>query len=202
MVLLCVFILGKAFYIQRFQGEHWRNMSDSMHQRIVELDADRGTIYSEDGQMLSTSLPEFDIYLDFQADGLRDKNGKVFRENVDSFAIAMAKYFGDKTKRPIMGEAACEHSDRVIFTSDNPRSEDPAQIIRDMEEGLPAAAKRKYISIVDRREAIKTAISLAKQDDIILIAGKGHEKYQDIKGIKNHFDDKEVVKEVFEMLDK
>ncbi|MFC0771907.1 penicillin-binding protein [Terrimonas alba] len=97
MVLLCVFILGKAFYIQRFQGEHWRNMSDSMHQRIVELDADRGTIYSEDGQMLSTSLPEFDIYLDFQADGLRDKNGKVFRENVDSFAIAMAKYFGDKT---------------------------------------------------------------------------------------------------------
>ncbi len=97
MVLLCVLILGKAFYIQRFQGEHWRNMSDSMHQRIVELDADRGTIYSEDGQMLSTSLPEFDIYLDFQADGLRDKNGKVFRENVDSFAIAMAKYFGDKT---------------------------------------------------------------------------------------------------------
>lgn len=108
----------------------------------------------------------------------------------------------DKTKRPIMGEAACEHSDRVIFTSDNPRSEDPAQIIRDMEEGLPAAAKRKYISIVDRREAIKTAISLAKQDDIILIAGKGHEKYQEIKGVKNHFDDKEVVREVFEMLDK
>jgi UDP-N-acetylmuramoyl-L-alanyl-D-glutamate--2,6-diaminopimelate ligase len=71
-----------------------------------------------------------------------------------------------------------------------------------MEEGLPAAAKRKYISIVDRREAIKTAISLAKQDDIILIAGKGHEKYQEIKGVKNHFDDKEVVKEVFEMLDK
>ncbi|WP_276500729.1 UDP-N-acetylmuramoyl-L-alanyl-D-glutamate--2,6-diaminopimelate ligase [Terrimonas pollutisoli] len=108
----------------------------------------------------------------------------------------------DKTKRPIMGEAACEHSDRVIFTSDNPRSEDPAQIIRDMEEGLPAAAKRKYISIVDRREAIKTAISLAKQEDIVLIAGKGHEKYQEIKGVKNHFDDKEVVREVFEILDK
>ena len=90
-------ILGKAFYIQRFQGEHWRSMNDSMHQRIVELDADRGTIYSEDGQMLSTSLPEFDIYLDFKADGLRDKNGKVFKENVDSFAIAMARYFGDKS---------------------------------------------------------------------------------------------------------
>ncbi|MFC0771906.1 UDP-N-acetylmuramoyl-L-alanyl-D-glutamate--2,6-diaminopimelate ligase [Terrimonas alba] len=108
----------------------------------------------------------------------------------------------DKTKRPIMGEAACEHSDRVIFTSDNPRSEDPAQIIRDMEEGLPAAAKRKYISIEDRREAIKTAISLAKQEDIVLIAGKGHEKYQEIKGVKNHFDDKEVVREIFEILDK
>ena len=97
MVLLCMLILGKAFYIQRFQGDHWRSMSDSMHQRIVELDADRGTIYSEDGQMLSTSLPEFDIYLDFRADGLRDKNGKVFKENVDSFAIAMAQYFGDKS---------------------------------------------------------------------------------------------------------
>lgn len=97
MAVLCVFILGKAFYIQRFEGEHWRSMSDSMHQRIVELDADRGTIYSEDGQMLSTSLPEFDIYLDFQADGLRDKNGKVFHENVDSFAIALSRYFGDKT---------------------------------------------------------------------------------------------------------
>ena len=108
----------------------------------------------------------------------------------------------DKTKRPIMGEAACEHSDRVIFTSDNPRSEDPAQIIKDMEEGLPAAAKRKYISIVDRKEAIKTAISLANPEDIVLIAGKGHEKYQEIKGVKYHFDDKEVVKEVFEMLDK
>ena len=97
MVLLCMLILSKAFYIQRFQGEHWRSMNDSMHQRIVELDADRGTIYSEDGQMLSTSLPEFDIYLDFKADGLRDKNGKVFKENVDSFAIAMARYFGDKS---------------------------------------------------------------------------------------------------------
>ncbi len=97
MIILCLLILGKAFYIQRFQGDHWRNMSDSMHQRIVELDADRGTIYSEDGQMLSTSLPEFDIYLDFQADGLRDKNGKVFKENLDSFAIAMSHYFGDKS---------------------------------------------------------------------------------------------------------
>lgn len=108
----------------------------------------------------------------------------------------------DKTKRPVMAEAACEHSDKAIFTSDNPRSEDPVQIIKDMEEGLPASAKRKYISIVDRKEAIKTAISLAKPEDIVLIAGKGHEKYQDIKGVKQHFDDKEIVREIFELLEK
>ncbi|MBS1577186.1 MAG: UDP-N-acetylmuramoyl-L-alanyl-D-glutamate--2,6-diaminopimelate ligase, partial [Bacteroidetes bacterium] len=108
----------------------------------------------------------------------------------------------DKTKRPVMAEVACEHSDKVILTSDNPRSEDPAEIIKDMEAGLGAAARRKYIAIIDRREAIKAAISLAKQEDIILIAGKGHEKYQEIKGVKNHFDDKEVVGEMFEMLSK
>ncbi len=108
----------------------------------------------------------------------------------------------DKTKRPVMAAAACEHSDKAIFTSDNPRSEDPVQIIKDMEEGLPVAYKRKYILIADRKEAIKTAISLAKPEDIVLIAGKGHEKYQEIKGVKHHFDDKEVVREMFELLDK
>lgn len=108
----------------------------------------------------------------------------------------------DKTKRPVMAQVAVEHSDKVIFTSDNPRSENPAQIIKDMEDGLPAAARRKYLSIADRKEAIKTAISLAGKEDIILIAGKGHEKYQEIKGVRNHFDDKEVVKEMFELLDK
>jgi UDP-N-acetylmuramoyl-L-alanyl-D-glutamate--2,6-diaminopimelate ligase len=108
----------------------------------------------------------------------------------------------DKTKRPIMGEAACEHSDKVIFTSDNPRSEDPAQIIKDMEAGVSVASRRKFISIADRREAIKTAINLSNGEDIILIAGKGHEKYQDIKGVKHHFDDKEEVRELFKMLDK
>jgi UDP-N-acetylmuramoyl-L-alanyl-D-glutamate--2,6-diaminopimelate ligase len=108
----------------------------------------------------------------------------------------------DKTKRPIMAEAACEHSDKVILTSDNPRSEDPAQIIKDMEQGVSVVAKRKCISITDRKEAIKTAISLAKAEDIILVAGKGHEKYQEIKGVRNHFDDKEVVREMFVMLDR
>ncbi len=108
----------------------------------------------------------------------------------------------DKTKRPIMGEVACEHSDRVIFTSDNPRSEVPEQIIKDIEQGLSAAAKRKYISITDRKEAIKTAVSFSKPEDILLIAGKGHEKYQEIKGVKHHFDDKEVLEEMFQMFDK
>jgi len=108
----------------------------------------------------------------------------------------------DKTKRPVMGSVACEYSDKAIFTSDNPRSEDPAQIIRDMEEGLNTAAKRKYISITDRREAIRTAISLAGTEDIILIAGKGHEKYQEISGVKYPFDDKQVLLELFELLEK
>jgi UDP-N-acetylmuramoyl-L-alanyl-D-glutamate--2,6-diaminopimelate ligase len=108
----------------------------------------------------------------------------------------------DRTKRPIMGEAACEYSDRAIFTSDNPRSEDPQEILHEMETGLSSAARRKYISIVDRKEAIKTAVSMAKPEDIVLIAGKGHEKYQEIKGVKHHFDDKEVLRETFELLDK
>jgi cell division protein FtsI (penicillin-binding protein 3) len=90
-------ILARAFYIQRFQGSYWRSMSDSLHQRIEPLEAERGTIYSEDGQMLSTSIPTFDIYMDMEADGLREKNGKRFKENIDSFSLAMANYFGDKS---------------------------------------------------------------------------------------------------------
>jgi UDP-N-acetylmuramoyl-L-alanyl-D-glutamate--2,6-diaminopimelate ligase len=108
----------------------------------------------------------------------------------------------DKTKRPVMAEVACEYSDKVIFTSDNPRSEDPLEILKEMEAGVNVVARKKYITISDRREAIKTAVSLAVKEDIILVAGKGHEKYQDIKGIKNHFDDKEVLNEMFELLEK
>jgi len=108
----------------------------------------------------------------------------------------------DKTKRPIMAEVACEYSDRVIFTSDNPRSEDALEIIKEMEAGVNVVARKKYISIADRREAIKTAISLAAKEDIVLVAGKGHEKYQDIKGVKHDFDDKQVLKEMFELLEK
>ncbi|MCH5714718.1 UDP-N-acetylmuramoyl-L-alanyl-D-glutamate--2,6-diaminopimelate ligase [Niabella hibiscisoli] len=108
----------------------------------------------------------------------------------------------DKTKRPVMAEVACEYSDRVILTSDNPRFEDAAEIIKDMEAGVPAGSKRKCISITDRREAIKTAITLANKEDIVLVAGKGHEKYQEVSGVKHHFDDKEVVREMFELLNK
>lgn len=108
----------------------------------------------------------------------------------------------DKTKRPVMGEVACEHSDKVLFTSDNPRSEDPLQILADMETGLSTAARRKYISIPDRKQAIKTAVTMAAAEDIVLIAGKGHEKYQEINGVKYHFDDKEVLIEMFELLGK
>jgi len=108
----------------------------------------------------------------------------------------------DKTKRPIMAQTACDLSDRVILTSDNPRSEDPSAILHDMEQGLNSAAKRKYISIVDRKEAIKAAVGFANREDIILVAGKGHEKYQDIKGVKYAFDDKEVLSEMFELLGK
>ena len=108
----------------------------------------------------------------------------------------------DKTKRPLMAEVACKLSDRVIFTSDNPRSEDPNEIIKDMEQGLGSAAKRKYVSVADRKEAIKMAISIANPFDILLVAGKGHEKYQDIKGVKHVFDDKKVMKEMFELFAK
>jgi UDP-N-acetylmuramoyl-L-alanyl-D-glutamate--2,6-diaminopimelate ligase len=108
----------------------------------------------------------------------------------------------DKTKRPVMAEVACEYSDRVILTSDNPRSEDPLEILKDMQAGVNAAAKKKVIAIADRKEAIKTAVSLAQKEDIVLIAGKGHEKYQDIKGVKYDFDDKKVLNDMFELLEK
>lgn len=108
----------------------------------------------------------------------------------------------DKTKRPIMGEVACQLSDQVVFTSDNPRSEEADAILKDMETGLNTAARRKFISVTDRKEAIKTAVTLSKPADILLVAGKGHEKYQEIKGVKYPFDDKAVLREIFETLDK
>ncbi|MBR2777958.1 MAG: UDP-N-acetylmuramoyl-L-alanyl-D-glutamate--2,6-diaminopimelate ligase [Prevotella sp.] len=104
----------------------------------------------------------------------------------------------DKGKRPLMAQEAVKQSDRVIITSDNPRSEDPEDIINDMVGGLDAKQMRKVITIVDRREAIRTACMMAQKGDVVLIAGKGHEDYQEIQGVKHHFDDREVVREIFE----
>jgi UDP-N-acetylmuramoyl-L-alanyl-D-glutamate--2,6-diaminopimelate ligase len=106
----------------------------------------------------------------------------------------------DKTKRPIMAQVACDWSDKVILTSDNPRSEDPQAIISEMEQGVSPTNKRKTLSITDRKEAIKTACHLAKPGDIIIVAGKGHEKYQEVNGVRNHFDDKEILLEQFNLI--
>ena len=103
----------------------------------------------------------------------------------------------DKGKRPLMAQEAVKGSDKVIITSDNPRFEEPQDIINDMLEGLAPAQKANVITITDRREAIRTACMLAAKGDVILVAGKGHETYQDIKGVKHHFDDKEVLREAF-----
>lgn len=123
---------------------------------------------------------------------LKKKNAKVI-------SIVGAGGDRDKGKRPLMAEAALRRSDIVILSSDNPRSEEPNQIIADMKDGLDADLLSKSLSIVDRREAIKTACTIAKENDIVLIAGKGHETYQEIKGVKHHFDDTEVVKDIFDM---
>jgi UDP-N-acetylmuramoyl-L-alanyl-D-glutamate--2,6-diaminopimelate ligase len=105
----------------------------------------------------------------------------------------------DKGKRPLMAQEAVKQSDRVIITSDNPRFEEPQDIINDMLAGLDQKQMKKVISIVDRKEAIRTACMMAEKGDVILIAGKGHEDYQEVKGVKHHFDDREVVREIFEV---
>ncbi len=103
----------------------------------------------------------------------------------------------DKTKRPEMAQIAAKYSDKVIVTSDNPRFEEPDAIIEDIKAGFTAKERSSAMFITDRREAIRTAILMSKEGSIILVAGKGHENYQDIKGVKHHFDDKEVISEVF-----
>jgi UDP-N-acetylmuramoyl-L-alanyl-D-glutamate--2,6-diaminopimelate ligase len=107
----------------------------------------------------------------------------------------------DKAKRPVMTKIACDMSDKVVLTSDNPRSEDPEKIIEEMKAGVQPQHYRKALSVTDRREAIKVACSLANPGDIILVAGKGHEKYQEVKGIKQPFDDKQVLEESFKIFE-
>ena len=123
---------------------------------------------------------------------LDDKGGQVI-------TVCGAGGNRDKGKRPLMAQEAVKQSDRVIITSDNPRFEEPQDIINDMLAGLDQKQMKKVVSIVDRKEAIKTACMLAQKGDVILIAGKGHEDYQEIKGVKHHFDDREVVREIFQL---
>ena len=108
----------------------------------------------------------------------------------------------DKSKRPLMAHVACEHSDKIIFTSDNPRTENPDDIIADMEAGVPVHLKKKYLSITNRREAIKAACGFAQEGDIILVAGKGHETYQEINGERIDFDDKKILEDCFKLMEK
>ena len=123
---------------------------------------------------------------------LEGKQGKVI-------TVCGAGGNRDKGKRPLMAQEAVKQSDRVIITSDNPRNEEPQDIINDMLAGLTPQQMKKVVSIVDRKEAIRTACMMAEKGDVILIAGKGHEDYQEIKGVKHHFDDREVVREIFSL---
>jgi UDP-N-acetylmuramoyl-L-alanyl-D-glutamate--2,6-diaminopimelate ligase len=108
----------------------------------------------------------------------------------------------DRSKRKLMARAAAEFSSKAIFTSDNPRTEDPIQILNEMNEGLDYVLQKKVITIQDRKEAIRAAVMMAKEQDVILVAGKGHEKYQEVNGIKFPFDDKEILRETFNQLEK
>jgi UDP-N-acetylmuramoyl-L-alanyl-D-glutamate--2,6-diaminopimelate ligase len=108
----------------------------------------------------------------------------------------------DRTKRPVMAKAAVKGSDQTIFTSDNPRTENPETIIAEMKEGIDPAEMKKTLSISDRKEAIRTAIRMAEPGDIILVAGKGHEKYQEINGVKQPFDDKQVLDDAIKEFDR
>lgn len=96
MIVLGVMVLGRAFYIQRVEGNFWRGMGDSLHLKYLPINAERGSIYSEDGNMLSTSVPIFDVYVDFGAEGLREKEGKRFKDNIDSLSMSLADLFNDR----------------------------------------------------------------------------------------------------------
>ncbi len=126
-----------------------------------------------------------------------DTINKIRDENVRLITVVGAGGDRDRTKRPKMAAISAEGSTRVILTSDNPRMEDPEKIIDDMEAGLLPDMKRNVLRITDRREAIKTAVMMAEKGDVILVAGKGHETYQDVMGVKHHFDDREELKKAF-----
>ena len=122
---------------------------------------------------------------------------KIVRGKAQVITVCGAGGNRDKGKRPLMAQEAANRSDRVIITSDNPRFEEPQAIVDDMLAGLDDAQRAKTIAIVDRREAIRAAAAMAQPGDVILIAGKGHEPYQEVKGVKHHFDDHEEVRKAF-----
>lgn len=161
------------------------------------------TLHSVNGRMDTLHSPNgFTAIVDYAHTPDALKNVLLAIHEVDGkghiITVCGAGGNRDKGKRPLMAKQAVELSDKVIITSDNPRFEDPQDIINDMMAGLDAQDMKKVISIVDRKEAIRTACMLAQKNDVILVAGKGHETYQEIKGVKHHFDDKEVLQEIFE----
>ncbi len=121
----------------------------------------------------------------------------VLKDSGHVITVCGAGGHRDKGKRPLMAQEAVKQSDRVILTSDNPRDEEPQAIIDDMLAGLNAAQKKKVVTIVDRKEAIRTACMMAEKGDVVLVAGKGHETYQEVNGVKHHFDDHEVIRDIF-----
>jgi cell division protein FtsI (penicillin-binding protein 3) len=151
IALLGSVVIGKAFYIQHFQGKYWKNIGDSMHLKYMPVEAERGTIYSEDGNMLSTSVPIFDVFVDFDADGLREKDGKRFRDNIDSLSICLANLFQDKSavlyKKEL--QLAYENEDRY-FILKKKISFDQYQQLRDFP--LVRLGKNKSGFIFDPRD--------------------------------------------------
>lgn len=123
---------------------------------------------------------------------------EIKNESSDLITVVGAGGDRDRSKRPLMGKLAAELSERVILTSDNPRSEDPDSIIKEMHDGIEKKDRNRILSICDRKEAIRTACMLAKSGDVVLIAGKGHETYQEIKGVRNYFNDKQIIADLFE----
>lgn len=161
--------------------------------RLVPVSGRFETLMSPDGVMAVVDYAHTPDALEnvlSTITGLKGKNNKVI-------TVVGAGGDRDKTKRPEMADAACRYSDRVILTSDNPRSEVPEDIIRDMQAGVKEEFLSKVTEVTDRKEAISQALAMASKGDIVLVAGKGHENYQEILGVKHHFDDKEVIREIF-----
>lgn len=160
------------------------------------------TLHTVNGRMDTLQSPDgFTAIVDYAHTPDALKNVLLAIHEVDGkghiITVCGAGGNRDKGKRPLMAKQAVQLSDKVIITSDNPRFEDPQDIINDMLAGLDAQDLKKVLTIADRKEAIRTACMLAQKQDVVLVAGKGHETYQEIKGVKHHFDDKEVLREIF-----